>query len=154
MRTFIITSLMLVMGTLGTFAPVSSAQAFSAQNFHGNICQPNSEILDKIRYTDVGIKATQNATIRCPLATVSREITRIAVNVKETSVPSTLCALHVVGFTGVHQVNPIFFEIPQGQRFANVPIPESAKGPTTVYNVTCKLPAEQTLTELNVVVVP
>ena len=150
MKTGIVTGLMLVVGTLGTVIPRSHAQTFSAQNFHGNICQVNSPSLERVVYSDFGIKAIESVIVRCPLVTVSREVKAIGANVRDTSLPGTSCSIHPLDFTGELQADTIQLNIPAGAHSANQPIPEAAKGPTTFYNVRCFLPQGQTLTSINV----
>lgn len=137
-------------GALGLLMPTSAAHAFSAQNFHGAICQANSEIPAIVKYTERGIKANEPVTVRCPLMTVSRELTHIGVNVKETALSDTQCVALPVDFKGNFQGPALPLTVRAGSHSQNVPIPDAAKGPTTFYTVVCELPAGQTLTSINV----
>jgi hypothetical protein len=155
MKTSIIAGMLLVVGTLGAVMPRSQAQAFSAQNFHGNICQVNAPSLPNAFYGESGILADKTSVlVRCPLMTVSREVTSIGVNLKDTSLPATSCQVQAFEYTGAFQGGLIPLVIPAGEPSAIVPIPAAAKGPTTVYQVRCRLPHKQTLTSINVVVEP
>jgi hypothetical protein len=155
MKTRMVMSMMLVVGLLGTVMPMSQAQAFSAQNFHGNICQVNSPSLPNVVYGTSGIEAVGSSVlVRCPLMTVSREVASIGANVKNTSLPGTSCVVQPLSFTGELQGNAIPLVIPAGDDSAIVPIPEASKGPTTFYQVRCALPKGQTLTSINVVIEP
>jgi hypothetical protein len=156
MKTSLVAGVLLVVGTLGAVMPRSQAQAFSAQNFHGNICQVNSPSLPNVVYGTSGIQAVGSSVlVRCPLMTVSREVASISVNVKDKSLGSS-CVVQVLGFTGALQVPSIPLVIPPDDDNGStvVPIPEAAKGSTTFYQVRCSLPEGQTLTSINVVIEP
>lgn len=154
MKTRIVAGALLVVGALGVVMPQSQAQAFSAQNFHGSICQVNSVSLPNVSYSEFGIRANSTVFVRCPLMTVSREVVSINVNVQDTTLPGTLCTVSAKLFTGADQVPDMPLEIPSGQPAASVVIPAAGKGPTTTYHVRCRLPQGQTLTSLNVVLEP
>ena len=131
-------------------AMASATSALAAQNFHGNICQPQEgSQVNRFRYS-VGIEALSSGNVACPLDTDGSNIRSIEVNVRFTSIPqATICNINAVDWNGNEKAS-ITFSITPGSQFKIATIPDIAKGSFVAYSVLCGLPKGQVLTSINV----
>ncbi|WP_437570840.1 hypothetical protein [Sorangium sp. So ce542] len=135
---------------MGTIFSVSAVADAAVQNHHGGICRAQApEHANRVYYPAMGIEALQSVNVACPLVTTERQIKDVEVNVRDTTLPATLCSVTATNWNGT-EVGNLNFSIAHGAQWKAVTVPESMKGPFVSYLVTCSLPKNQILTSINV----